>query len=77
MLKNDSLTPYLLKEEMDCYETAEIKHLKIIGRGCITNLVLLTLTLFSRSYADSFFKNDIAWTSGWNCFPNLQLRCIY
>ena len=52
MLKNDLLTPYLLKQEMDCDETCK----DIIERGCIIDLVLLTLTLFSRSYADSFFK---------------------
>ena len=37
---------------------AKIEHLIIIGGGCIIDLVLLTLTLFSRSYADSFLKVD-------------------
>ena len=38
------------------------------------DLVLLTFTLFSRSYADSFFKNDIiAWATGWDFFQTCNL----
>ena len=37
-------------------ELAKIWHFIITGRGCIIDLVLLVLTIFSRSYADSFLN---------------------
>ena len=51
---NDLFAPYLLKKWVDCHHTCKDKAFH--NSGCIIDLLVLTLTLFTRSYADSFLK---------------------